>query len=762
VSQPILDTKALTGAARPPSGTIEIPSSPEPFAVPGFTGSIFSRYRLPGEAFARELAQVTDAASALKTLHAGRNYLYLARLTTPEGPVDVVVKQFRHTGWRDRLRRRSKAGRSFEVAQALLRAGLSTPEPVLLAESTDPAGPSFYICRYLPRAIEARYLFRSANSGDPEELGEKFPEVDFPAFVESLGRTVRRLHDAGFWHRDLSGGNVLLPADQAGAPRDLYLLDLNRTRIARAGQGLTLSQRSRDLCRLALFRPEDRSRLLAAYWAGEVGALRRGFYLLYHQSFLWKNRVKSAFRGLSPRLRNLVGPSRRPHAHIPPPPTGATMRDRVVWDALSDQPHQHAGRLEKLGIRLADARSHVEEGMAVAEALPRIWRRYRQIRADLHTRPVPWGGVGVAVRPHPEAPEVVPAALADLGAAPVPVLLRLHPWETDHAAAEELARELAARGHELTFALPQNRALVKDPARWRGAIEEIAERFSPYGRRFEIGHAINRSKWGVWNLGEYVDLALVATEILRRQPPRPGLGEVEILGPAVIDFEHHVTAAVLNLKRPGLHFDAVSSLLYVDRRGAPENRQAGFDTVAKVVLLKAIAETSRNATGRCFITEVNWPLSEGPHSPAGHAVSVSEEAQADYLARYYLLTLGTGLVKRVFWWQLIAKGYGLMDPENPRRPRRRPSFHALKTLNHELQGTSLERVLPTAEPARLYLFRRPDGMAVVAGWSAKGAASVLLPRSPAGVSSDHGESLTLPAGPRVTVGPSVRYFALLS
>jgi len=732
---------------------------PEPFEVPGFTGAVLPRYRLEGEAFARELARLTDAAAAVKTLHWGRNYLYLARFAAPEGPVDVVVKQFRNTGWRDRLRRRGKAARSFEMALALRAAGFSTPEPVLLAESTEPHGPSFYVCRHLPRAIEARYLFRAANSVDRRELAEKFPEVDFPAFVEALGKTDRRLHDAGFWHRDLSGGNLLLPEDQAGAPRDLYLLDLNRMR---AGRRLSVSERSRDLCRLALFRREDQDRLLAAYWgAGEARALRRGLYLAYHQGFRWKNRAKPALRGLLPRLRNLAGPSRRPHAHIPPPAAGAAARDRVVWDSLSDQPHQHAGRLAKLGIRLADTRAHVEEAAALARALPRIASRYRTLRADLHARPVDWGGVGVAVRPHPEAPEVVPRALAELGpgARPLPVLLRLHPWEEDHRAEEELARELAGRGHELTFALPQNRELVKDPGRWRSAIEEIAERFTPYGRRFEIGHAINRSKWGVWNLGEYVALATAAAEILRR--PRQGGEGVEILGPAVIDFEHHVTAAVLNLKRPGLSFDAVSSLLYVDRRGAPENRQAGFDTVDKVVLLQAIADTARNAAGRCFVTEVNWPLSEGPHSPAGRAVAVDEETQADYLARYYLLTLGTGLVERVFWWQLIAKGYGLMDPGNPAKPRRRPSFHALRTLIRELDGTHLEAVLPAPEPARLYLFRRPDGMAVVAGWSAGGPASAMLPSPPAGVCSREGEALTLPAGPRVEVGPAVRYLTLL-
>ncbi len=157
-----------------------------------------------------------------------------------------------------------------------------------------------------------------------------------------------------------------------------------------------------------------------------------------------------------------------------------------------------------------------------------------------------------------------------------------------------------------------------------------------------------------------------------RGPRRRSCGRIpesSCSGPPVIDFEYHVTAAVLNLKRAGFRFDAVSALLYVDRRGAPENRQAGLDTVAKVLLLKAIAETARNAAGRCWITEVNWPLREGPHSPAGRDVSVDEETQADYLVRYYLLALGTGLVERVFWWQVVARGYGLVDPADPASPK---------------------------------------------------------------------------------------------
>jgi hypothetical protein len=334
------------------------------------------------------------------------------------------------------------------------------------------------------------------------------------------------------------------------------------------------------------------------------------------------------------------------------------------------------------------------------------------------------------------------------------VLLRLHPWEEDHTAEEELARELHGMGCELTFALPQNRDLVRDPARWRRSLEGLAPRFVPYGTRFQVGQAINRSKWGIWNLAEYVELVRSASEVLRRHPG------VEILGPSVIDFEYHVTAAAVNLRRPGLRFDAVASLLYVDRRGAPENRQAGFDTVDKVVLLKAIADTGRNSAGRSWITEVNWPLREGPHSPAGRSVSVDEESHADYLARYYLLALGTGLVERVFWWQLVARGYGLVDPADPAHPRRRPAFFALKTLLRELDGCRLEEVTAAPPPARLYRFRRPDGREVVVAWSAEGTARATLHRPAASAVGRDGQELPVPAGVEVDLGASPVYFRL--
>jgi len=719
----------------------------EPFTLPGWRGLRSAEISFAD--LGAETARLIDPGAALKTLHWGRNYLYVTRLATEAGPLDVVVKQFRHQSLRDRLRRRlkgTKAERSWRAAQALLAAGLSTPEPVLLVESEREDGPAFYACRYLPDHQEARYLFRAAAAGCE---AEKFPEVDFPAFVAALGRFACRLHDAGFWHRDLSGGNLLLRFGADGAPESIQLLDLNRLR---AGTIPSLSERMRDLSRLALFRPEHQELLLRSYWGAADPLRGRGLYRAYHRAFLWKNEGKRRLRAFTAGAKKVLLP-RPPHAHIPEAPQGASDRDRIVWDHLSDQPHQHAGRLAKLRVRAADLGAHLREGAVVAAALPRILRRYRALKADLYRKPVAWDGVGVCLRPWPENPEAPLALLDELGARHV--LLRLHPWEDDHDAEEALARALAERGCEVSFALPQNRDLVRDPARWRAKVEELGSRFIPYGRHFQIGQAINRSKWGIWSVPEYLGLARTAEEVLRRHPG------VEILGPSVIDFEYHVTAAVLNLARAGVHFDAVSALLYVDRRGAPENRQAGLDTVDKVTLLRAIAETSKNAAPRCWITEVNWPLREGPHSPAGRAVSVDEEAQADYLVRYYLLALGTGLVERVFWWQVVARGYGLVDPADSANPRRRPSFFALKTLLEQLKGSTFEGPLPAREPARLYRFRRPDGKEAVVGWSATNyPAEAVLPRRAVAVVGRGGEELAVPAGERVEVSGSPRYFLL--
>ena len=155
------------------------------------------------------------------------------------------------------------------------------------------------------------------------------------------------------------------------------------------------------------------------------------------------------------------------------------------------------------------------------------------------------------------------------------------------------------------------------------------------------------------------------------------------------------------------------------------------------------------------MTEVNWPLAEGPHSPAGRAVAVDEATQADYLARYFLLALGSGLAERVYWWQLVARGYGLLDPQADGTLRRRPAFHALAALAHHLEGAQSEGLLPSAAGARLVRFRLADGGPAIVGWSLGAPVEVDLPAPVAErVDLASGEERTVMAGGRVAVGRS--------
>ncbi|MCB1037876.1 MAG: hypothetical protein KDD47_28840, partial [Acidobacteria bacterium] len=664
------------------------------------------------------------------TLHWGRNYVYRAQLETGQGLVAVAVKLFRHEGGLKAKLRRDKARASWTMARAFWMAGLPTAEPVLLGRSTRPKGPSIFVTRHLEEVVEARYLFRAQREG---RLGEEFPGVDFEGFLNRVGALLRRMHEAGFWHRDLSIGNVLLRRrPQRRPPEDggeLFLIDLNRARHRRR---LTVSERTRDLCRLAIFGAEHQELFLRAYWGEELTSFRRWLYRRYHRGFLRKIETKKKLRGGLAGVREIFK-VRRPHAHIPPVPEGAGARDKIVWDPLSDQPHQHASRMEKTAVRLKDLAGHTATALTVGGALPRIWRRYRALQRGLYSEPVPFLNLGVGLRPYGQAPEELLEALE--GLAVRHVLLRLHPWQEEHCQEEELARELHARGYELTFSLPQNRDLVKDPARWRAGIEEIAARFLPFGKSFQIGQAINRSKWGVWSYGEYERLVNEAAEALRRDP------EARLLGPSVIDFEYHATAAVLNRRSSGITFDAVAALLYVDRRGAPENRQSGFDAVDKVTLLRALAETARNSGEACWITEFNWPLWEGPHSPAGRDVSVDEESQANFLVRYVLLAAATGLVERMYWWQLVARGYGLTTPEEGGKLRRRPAYNALATLQRILGGAVFLRRESVEEPAYLYRFRSRQGGDVLVGWTRSGESEIPLPQPVGRVLSRDGYEL---------------------
>lgn len=286
---------------------------------------------------------------------------------------------------------------------------------------------------------------------------------------------------------------------------------------------------------------------------------------------------------------------------------------------------------------------------------------------------------------------------------------------------------LASNGNDVLISVLQSREAVNDITSWKNYVKETFDKFAPYCKYFIIGHAPNRGKWGIWDFGmnEYRSIFVAAREVANNYNK-----EVKLLGPSIIDFEWEYMLAILERMRPD-DIDVVNSLLYVDGMGAPENRQMGFDTSDKVTLLYAVA--NRYSKGiPLWITEVNWPLKgEGEYSPAGGGVS--EEDYANYLVRYNTLVACSGLVERIYWWQLIAKGYGLIDNTDGHL-RKRPAFYAMKTLRSQLIGSTY---LSKLSDGNYYLltFRKGERF-IYLMWATGKAVKMIFPREVKVVSRD--------------------------
>ena len=96
-----------------------------------------------------------------------------------------------------------------------------------------------------------------------------------------------------------------------------------------------------------------------------------------------------------------------------------------------------------------------------------------------------------------------------------------------------------------------------------------------------------------------------------------------------------------------------------------------------------------------IITETNWPIKNtAPYAPTSEKECVSLESHANFLVRYYLLALASGVVKKVYWHQLIAPGYGLIDNREGKLIKY-PSFYAFKNMLSVLQGAEfITKYLP--------------------------------------------------------------------
>lgn len=285
---------------------------------------------------------------------------------------------------------------------------------------------------------------------------------------------------------------------------------------------------------------------------------------------------------------------------------------------------------------------------------------------------------GLGVQPYHKGNQACVELIEELGVKHL--LLRVPSWTPKKFESLRKFIDLFPN-HDVVINILQCREMVLNPELWRQRVHDIFHIFSDKVNVFQIANASNRSKWGCHFVGEYLTLQEIAESVKNEHFPT-----LTLLGSSIIDFEPLASIRSL-INNSNIQMDGCAAALYVNRRLSPFNKQfAIFDFEKKIHLAYAILQKSNTATEQAkkglWITETNWPLlNTKPYTPnSGNPRSTVDEAtQAQFLTEYYQIAHNTGMVEKVYWWQLINPGYGLVDHRGGQL-RKMPSFYALKDL----------------------------------------------------------------------------------
>ncbi len=264
------------------------------------------------------------------------------------------------------------------------------------------------------------------------------------------------------------------------------------------------------------------------------------------------------------------------------------------------------------------------------------------------------------------------------------LLFRIKLWEID--TLDELKNFLIKLSDKkITLKILQDREHIEDLELLEEKLKLIFSSLKEYVNIFEIASTVNRAKWGFFSIDEYNRFFQVAYDLQQKTFP-----SIKLIGSGVIDFEYHFTAHTLfNLSK--YKYNGISALLYVDRRGAPENAQMAFNLSDKISLLSTMVWLSPKVGQELHITETNWPLSHtAPYAPTSEVECVDTDLYTDFMLRYYFLAFASQQIDSVSWHQLIASGYGLVDNRN--EIKKYPAFEAYKFMLKTLKNAQFLRL----------------------------------------------------------------------
>lgn len=344
------------------------------------------------------------------------------------------------------------------------------------------------------------------------------------------------------------------------------------------------------------------------------------------------------------------------------------MKAPFIWDGYSDQPYPIKDRVYKQQMRTKHRWSYLPLLLLTMIFFPLGMLMMRWVKGEAIEGEA-FYGMGVDI----DKGEAQVGLIEELGVKHL--LIRMPLWQMDRIDAVVAFAQSFGADKQILLSIIQDREHIEDSDLLQRDVAEIFKKFSPFVTEYQIGHAINRTKWGFFSMEEYLGWYEQIATLRDRDYPK-----LKLVGSSVIDFEYHYTIRTL-FNGFNLRYDRFCALLYVDRRGAPTNKQMGiFDTRTKIDMLYALMRLSPKTTQHLYITEVNWPLSNtAPYAPTSERECVSPLDYARYMGTYHTIARESGKVERIYWHQLIATGYGLVDDREGRLTKY-PAFERYKQM----------------------------------------------------------------------------------
>lgn len=361
------------------------------------------------------------------------------------------------------------------------------------------------------------------------------------------------------------------------------------------------------------------------------------------------------------------------------------------WDELSDQPHVIRDKIFRKSLRASVKFHFIKNIFIFFLFFPFVFMlSLFKTRVKQKIRGEDFFGLCVNLD---RLPEVTPEWVKDLEIKKISIRIPIGDVKN---ISQYVAFCESMPGSCFYFVVLQDREHIIDADLSKKSLTAIFSALSPFSDLFQISNAVNRVKWAFASVEQSLQFFLIAQAVRDAHFPN-----IKLVGSSVIDFEPvDFLRSVFHLYP--IYFDRVASLLYVDRRGAPENKQMNFFNLRrKIAFHYAALCLSPKTSKRTIINETNWPLIDRDgYAPAKGDCCVSEQAAAEFLVRYYIEAWQTGMVDTVYWHQLVAPGYGLIDHcvdvEKDKKgnaiARKMPAYYALKTLVGFLQHAELTDV----------------------------------------------------------------------